>query len=326
MIILPSHSILLPKYRGIPDPTRPILVGKAGYSGECRIILYDESMQTKHDTGWFPNLITNQGLNGIRDGKYNINYRMAIGDSTTAADFTDTALGNYLAEASSVGAGNGAWSGGSAPDYESWLVQSRRFAQGVATGNISEASLCQDNGGAGIWNRVVFTPIPKAADQSMDVLFKITLWPPVVDEIGVSTIEGVAYNTVTRGRNYPINGGSGPWPTDKCGFSTSYAAYAATNGVMGPITGSPSGTNVQAGGGFSVSVATYVTDDFFIDAEVVSGLEGWTTSTNEISAMRFSMENFSGQCSFAAVSDGSPIPKTINDLFTMHWRFAWGRK
>lgn len=330
-IILPSHSILLPKYRGIADPQRPIMTGSRGYSGEGRCILYDLNMNIQLDTGWFPNLITNQGLDQIFQGPFYHNYRVYIGSGSTAASFTDTSMETYIAQNDTSGVGDGAQVSGTAPDWEYSQVTSKRFYAGNGVGTVREIAMGQSDNdtGSNIFNHVILgTPIDKGVDNVLDVLFRLTVWPPTSDVNGTATIEGVSYDTIVRGSKYPVGLGSGTLSTAFAVIraKTSYSAHIAYNGDIDIIENYPTGATDQAENGtWGLSYSTYNDTDKFIDITVSSGLNGWVVSGNEIRSIYTGINKSAIQTQFNATSGGAKIPKDNTEVMDFTWRISWDR-
>lgn len=93
---------------------------------------------------------------------------LGIGDDTTAAAAGDTALGNELDRNTTSYTHN---------TGESSFVLSATFAAGEGTGDITEAGLFNAAAAGTMFNRVVFTAIPKQAGDSLDMTFTITFTP-----------------------------------------------------------------------------------------------------------------------------------------------------
>jgi hypothetical protein len=322
--------ILIPKYAGFTDPQKPIHAGHIGYSGEVRCILYDINMNVKYDSGWAPNLITNNGLNRIRTSTYSFDYRTVIGDNATAATVTDTTLGNQLAFSSTAGTGNDSNTAGVAPNYEMSETSSKRFAAGVGTGTIRECALSGNQAGTDLFNRIVLpTPITKNADQVLDVIVRLTSWPWLGDASGTLTINSTSYNYLMRASDLPIaNAGGGlSYIFGNLAARGSYASWNAYNGEIGVITGKPSGNQANAdNGGFYLVNSPHVADVHEMTTQCFSGLNGHNTSTNQIRCLTGGWNLTRFQCRLGTVVGDLPVDKDNTQIMDMTWKVTWDRK
>jgi hypothetical protein len=310
---------------------------KIGLSGEYRCILYDneDDMNVVEDTGWNPNLITNNGLDIYHTaaspfaGTY-------VGSGTNAAQITDTQLQSYIpgGQSSSAGAGDGVF--GSPPTADDWEysnTKSRRFGVGVGTGAINEIAMgaSTDDSGTNIFNRVVLgATINKAANQVLDVIFRLTLWPPAVDVVGtgatVSTIAGVSYETITRMLSADLN--TGQFVFSKISLidsgSTSWRAY---NGNLGLIdAAAPQGSSGDSGTGAGLLSEPYTPGDYFMEFAYRAGLNDWLPGTDIIRTLKGTTRHFNFQTQFDATVGGDPIPKDETEIMDFSWRISWDRR
>ena len=307
---------------------------KAGMSGEYRCFLYDneQDMNVIVDTGWHPNLIVNIGLDQYHTG--NPFQRTYIGSGSTPAVVTQVQMDTFEAESAIPGISDGVLSGNaSAPDYEFSQIKSRRFAAGVGTTTIQEIAMggSADNSGTLIFNRVVIAPIVKGATQVLDVLFRVTLWPPVIDVIGTvgtaSTVDGVPYETITRCLNLDDNNGSTVYSSiNPIGGASSFKAF---DGNLGSITDvNPLGNQDNGDGGAGSDTGTYTPGDNFFDLNFDVGLDGWVLPSELIRTLRGAVRHFTFQTQFGEDPDatGPAIPKTASDIMDFTWRISWDRK
>lgn len=90
---------------------------------------------------------------------------LAVGEGLTAADASDTALEDEIGRAAITYQHDSG---------EKDFTVSCNFAAGVATGDISEAAMLNNSSGGTMVNRVVFSAIPKEADDDLDMSFTFT--------------------------------------------------------------------------------------------------------------------------------------------------------
>src|SRR5690554_2354603 len=122
-----------------------------------------ECKQVVEDTGFFDNLITNTGMNRIgqvttnaansTSSFINLCGRFVVGAGSAEPQFTDTALQNPVAFASSnVELDN------QSSNYErGWyeITVRHQFGQGQAAGNLSEIGIQHTNASGPLWSRAL---------------------------------------------------------------------------------------------------------------------------------------------------------------------------
>jgi hypothetical protein len=305
---------------------------KFGVSGERRCILYDnaDDMQVVSDTGWGPNLITNQGLDlWYTSFPFQRTY---IGSGSTPATVSDTQMQSFLAQSVVVGSGNAVRVASISPDWQYSETLSRRFGAGVGTGPVNEIAMGASTNDTGtlIFNRVVLgATINKSAIQVLDVIFRLTIWPPKDDVIGtggtVSTVGGISYETITRLLNIDAQTGENTY--DKIAPIGSGSVWKCYDGDLGLITATtPQGNAANGTGGAGAIVATYTPGDYFILITWDVGLDGWVTSTEEIRTLTGYINHFSWQTQFDATVGGAKIPKDGTEIMDFQWKISWDRK
>jgi hypothetical protein len=307
---------------------------KMGVSGEYRCILFDneDDMNVVSDTGWGPNLITDNGLDIWHTGAaFNRTY---VGSGTTPANVLDTELQSYIpgGQSNSPGSGDAVNVAAIADDWEYSRTRSRRFGPTIGTGPINEIAMGQstDDSGMDIFNRVVLgATINKAANQVLDVIFRLTIWPPADDVIGtggtVSTIAGVSYETITRMLN--ADGQTGSNAFDKIDLvdagSTTWVAY---DGDLGLITANtPQGSFDNGGTGVGLTQLAYTPGDYFMEFSYGAGVSDWVLGS-DIRTLKGAVNHFIFQTQFDATAGGDPIPKDGTEIMDFSWRISWARR
>lgn len=120
------------------------------------------------------NLVVDVGVDFICDAMAKSSSRpgvlshIAIGTGTTAANAADTTLQTEVDRNAGTYAHT---SGATAFTFEA------TFGAGEGTGNITEAGILNDASAGTLFNRVVFTAIPKEAGDSLVITFTITFTP-----------------------------------------------------------------------------------------------------------------------------------------------------
>lgn len=205
-------------------------------------------------TGWFPNLITDVGLNRIGTGSYMNSCH--VGTNNTAPSVANTALAGYRAGTSSVVGGSE--SAQTVAPYYGWKRRTYRFDIGTASGNLSEVGIATAaaNGGSTIlFSRALIldefgvpTTVTVLADEILDVTYELRLYPPLTDVTQTVSITGSAsHNVITRAA--AVTGGTWYY---FIGNGMSFDPYGgsqmtARSGDIGTIGGWPSGTAGYSG-------------------------------------------------------------------------------
>jgi len=319
--------ILLPKYRNFV-PNRPFKVGGA-VVGEVKAIMYDLNMNIVYESEWDRNLVVNNGLDEIVLPGYNINVRSATGTSSTGVSASDTTIGVLLQDNFNIfGADNGLRAGPVAPDYEFSTVVSKRYGAGVGTGTIREHVLAFGANGTDIFQRIVLpVSVVKGADNIVDILTKIIIFPDLTDHISTAVFKGVTYDTITRVSDVHTTTFSGATagfgPT---GGSSSWLAY---DGAIGSVIQGPSGGTAQADVGFVLSTSTYSPGDYFQDVLCEVPLDGWNLVSG-IRCLGGDLQWFRFQTQFTEAAGepnpGDPVPKDNTEIMDFSWRYNWGAR
>jgi hypothetical protein len=288
-------------------------------------------------TGWFPNLITNKGLDllGLGDGHFVLG-TCAVGTGNTAPAVTDTALVALVTSTTNAISRSQA-NQGSAPYYGA-LTTTWQFPTGAAAGNLAEVgvgstatslfsrALILDGGGAP-------TTITVLSNEALNVTYVAQMYPPTADVTGVIALGGSNYNYTLRAANVTASQWWG-LPTDLAGYNgvgTTLSGGAYSTQVLSAITGTgPSGTEY---GIDSDSRGTYVGGSY-----TNTGTFGWSINAGNAPGgigsvmVNFGWGNDSGfmvggagsyQCSFAAVSGGGPIPKDNTKVLSLVFQVTW---
>jgi hypothetical protein len=199
---------------------------------------------------WFPNLITNSGLNRL--GTNGVLGACHVGTNNTAPAFTDTGLAGYLAGTTTQQANSTGTQ--SSPPYYAWRRRTYRFAAGVAAGNIAEVGIANQalNAGSVNWSRALVldedgdpSTVTVLSDEVLDVTYELRLYPPLDDVTGTMTISGSGDHDYTL-RASSVTSNS-TW-AQFLGNAASLSPFTNTNlavytGNIGAITSNPSGTS-----------------------------------------------------------------------------------
>lgn len=281
---------------------------------------------------WFPNLITDAGLEDMGTLSTYLTY-CQVGAGNTAPQVEDTALVSLVAATSTINTTEAACA--SSSPYYTYRRNTYRFAEGVATGNLSEVSVGKAASGGAFSRALILdgngdpTTIQILSDETLDVTYELRYYPKVTDDTGQTTLSGNIggeYNWTMRAARVTNYATSGGWSIAQGGTQQGYAlsasSYSAYNGEIGDITSAPSGTS---GAASAVSVSAYEANSKQRKFVVSWGFNNGNLSGGIRSLIaRMGIGYF--QFRFGKVADDSPILKTSSDTLSLTLYHSWGRK
>lgn len=306
---------------------------KVGLKGFYRLVAHSPERGSRV-LAEFENLILDAGLNRMAEGS-RLDF-CQVGSGSAAPLSTDTALGSIVGASSAAGPNNNqiAYVAGP-PDYIETLFV-RRFNPGVATGTLAEVGMGWASSGS-LFSRALIldaesnpTTVTVLADETLDVEYRIRIYPPAADVSGVINISGVDYNYVIRPSfvsTVASNQVGGWYGIDLAGVTALHLAATAmiypAGSVLGSRTSGPSGSATAATP--SVSNAAYSTGSFERAGTLTFGLTtgnlaggiqtmryGWICGSSASSAV------CSWQCSF-----DPPIPKDNTKVLALTFKVTW---
>lgn len=290
---------------------------KCGLAGRFRLVVRKaDTLEPVQDTGWMNNLILNAGLNRMGDSTYG-NY-CQVGAGNIAPNVDQTQLSAHIAGTNSTtGNSNGRQS--SAP-YFGWARRTYRFGAGAAAGTLAEVGIGWGGDGATLFSRALIvdtsgvpTTVTVLSDEVLDVTYELRTYPDLVDKAFTTNISGVEHSCILRAG--AVTSDSNWSPTFGAVVHSSWPRVF--NGSIGPITGSPNGTNTHT---TNRNNQPYVEDSF----ELVMGSSWSLTQGNVaggISAFAFPANN----CGYWQVSFDPPIDKDSTKTMTLVYKVMWGR-
>lgn len=305
-------------------------VGAWGVSGEFRYDLYDQeedgSLTLVHASDWGSNLITNQGLDDMTE--YGWNNHCILGDGAgTPSESNNVIFGFMDRHNSNEGEVNEALG---APEYKMRGTIVKRFNAGVATGTITNMGMSHLTDGTRLTAHHEVSPaVVKGANQVLDVSYRATWWPDLIDRTSIHTIGGVDYDVIIRSRDIDSTQVS---PLARIGPDTWYPHWTVWDGPIGTITESPTG---NTGGGTNYGVWDVkgwevVNTIMFRKCYVFFSLNNGNTATNRIrSSAGNTLWSQAWQCQFTArpgePGEGLGIPKDYTKELTLHYKILWQR-
>lgn len=297
----------------------------ASFSGRYRLTVHRLNESGEVDPASvksyeFNNLITNSGLDMLFTSGFADVCR--VGSGTTEPSITDTALASQVAWA------NGTVAAGPAGDGYSSAVWTYVFAQGVAAGNLSEVGTSPASSG-NLFSRARIldvdgnpTTITVTSIDILTVTYELRLYRATGDVTDTMTIGGASYTVVSRPSRVQDSNAlrwaqNGPLHS---GFDGAIAYSSSAS--LGPITGSPTGTNIGKGGG---SRNSYVAGTHYREAtatftpsqgNAAGGIKVVETSANV---------GVTHQPAGVQVSFTPALPKDNTKSLQLTFRVSWGR-
>lgn len=320
---------------------------QARVSGRLRVQLLTAEGEVRVDSGWFKNLITNQGLDWFGSFAYTtyngngyatLPGMCTVGTGNTTPSFTDTAL------VAPLGISN-AWlnpPGTTSPQYsQSYVVGppdyisavgTHTFTLGSIVGNIAEIGLgVQATTGAttlSLFSRALIvdgggspTTIAVTSADQLVVTYELRMYLDLTDTAYSVTISGTGYSGVVRRAKSTTSNATVVVPIDNpnpglVGYSSPSITFY--NGTIGAVTSIPSGT---ASSTYSNAPQPSYTSGTYTKSYTFSFATGDANISGGISAFIFQIATF-GYWQFSV----SPaISKDATKTMTLQIAVSWAR-
>lgn len=311
----------------ILEPKRELIL-PVGVRGRYKLTVRGGDMRVRRESPWIDNLITNIGLDSLALGTDNTT--CVVGTGNTAPDATDTALASQVASTTTTQASS-AQTDINSP-YGMMKTVVKRFAQGVAAGNLAEVGI--GPAANALFSRALIvdeegnpTTLSVQSDEVLDVTYQLIVYPPLSDVEDTVAITGSGdHDIVFRAASV----GSSSWWTFFGGQVMSFVikgsegSSTAYDGAIGAITGSPSGSSSNSS---SVEMAAYSSSSYQRDITWVWGLNNGNFAGG-IGAVRTALQDSGGgfssrltfQCGFSPAID-----KDASKTLALTFRYSWGR-
>lgn len=307
--------------------------GLAGWFKIEAVILDDDGNEVSRRTcaDWFPNLITDQGLElmGTSASYFNA---CQVGTGNTAPNVLDTQLASYLAGTGTKQATNASVQISVLPYYAS-LFNTFRFSAGAAAGNLAEVGIGTTGTTGNLYSRALIldgggapTTITVLPTEALDVTYEHRCYAPSADVLGNVTISSVNYSYVLRAcRVGSSNSGSGGgWGVPLDDFADGvfantmwFARQTVYNGVLvAANAGDPTGASANTS---SNTPAAYIPGTLYAQGTQNYDLN-FANLAGGITAAKFSMAWCTYQISFSPA-----IPKDATKVLTLTFRHSWTR-
>jgi hypothetical protein len=309
------------------QPLHNVVHNKIGLEGFFKIEAIQPDGSRKVLADWFPNLITDIGLN--RWGTGAIVTACGVGTGTAQPLVTDTGLQIPLAFTSTADSVQ-ATAAGAAP-YAVTQSRTFTFAQGAVVGNISEVSVGWATANGSAWSHArikdgggVDTTITVTAIEQLSVTYLLKGNIPSTDVTANVTIGGTATTvtiraaTATNALSWFMWTGGGGTALDRRFDSYLSANTFFYDGAIGPVTGEPSGTSQQIGGIRTLNA--YVNNSLYTESVINLSISQANFAGGLDSIRLNTLGHTSWQMGFVPA-----IAKDSTKTFSMTFRTSWAR-
>lgn len=283
---------------------------------------------------WFPNIITDLGLNRMGTANFNWFDYAYVGSGNTSPSANDVSLYNRIATSSLLGIYGASTNAGS-PTYHSYKSRTYTFGVGVAAGNLSEVGVGWSTTDINsIFSRALIldsygnpTTITVLSDEYLYVTYEIQYYPLLTDTTGAVTFTGNiggTYDYIIRRANIlnDVNSLTGGLVAqiNTAMSNTSNGTYDNKSyyGDIGAITAYPA-NSITSSGAFTWTHDSYVNDSF----ELYSTINIPVNTSNHASGLR--CLSFALGQKYHQIQFNPAIPKTSDDIITLRLKQSWGR-
>lgn len=271
---------------------------------------------------WFPNLITDVGLNRIGTGSYMS--ACQVGTDNTAPVVGNTILGGFVAGSNTITAvASGAQA--TAP-YYGWKSHTYRFAAAPTDWNLNEVGIAtaRTSGGSTILFSRALTldmygdpaTITVLTGEILDVTYQLRIYPPLTDVNQTINIAGSGdHDIITRASTVTGAGWGGGLGEVATIYDGVLSQFSLWSGDIGAITAQPSGSRQ----GFNAGNLAYGNNNLYRDGTKSFGLSEGNFGTG-IRSLSFRTTLGSFQMQF-----DPPIMKTNAKTLSLVVRYSWAR-
>jgi hypothetical protein len=293
-----------------------------GVSGKYRITAVNEETGVERVLAdWFPNLITNIGLDQLGGGGGEID-SCYVGTGSTAPAVTDTAL---VSQVGGAGAQYTATRTAQAsPPYYGSLTVTYAFSPGAATGNLSEVGVGPSP--TSLFSRALIldslgspTTITVLSVETLYVTYQLQTYVPTTDVTGTVVINAVTYSYVARAANAT---NASYWALYQHGDDGGFNSGTAFNGTIdASIVNQPSGSSVGLG---SPSSASYSPGSYSITTTFNMALGDGNLAGGISAVLLYAGRSYGTMGSFQ-ISISPPFPKDNTHVASLTFKHSWAR-
>lgn len=317
----------------IIEPRRELFL-RPRIGGFYRLQAIRPDGRVRVDTGFFPNLITDVGLNLIGSSQSWVE-SVVVGTGNATPTNSDTSLAAQVGSTSNrlsrVGASN------QTADRYCYGRAVFRFSAGSAEGNLAEVGVYSSTA---LFSRALIldgegvpTTLTILEDEALDVTYEVRNYPPLDDVVTTMDIGETTHDITIRVAEVDsmwdlLGGGLGApigWMAGRATFA-SCSLYPSTS-TLGAVTGSPSGTPSNNDGG---SDSAYVPNSNARDFSYTFGLTAGNVSGGAAAILvPLGSQPTSGEAQIGMayqISVDPVIPKNSGNNLALNFRHAWARR
>lgn len=291
---------------------------QANVAGYYKIVATDkDTNQERILADWFPNLITNNGLNRLNIGSNAIFQHCYVGSGNNTPLVTNSTLQNFIAAAYGSALTESVQP---TPPYYGKAIRSYTFAPGVAVGNLSEVGTGYDAEGTDLFSRALITDangdpitITVLENDFLTVFYELRLYPPSGVTTSTAVIAGVQTEITVEAIEVTD---AGSWMNMYHQAHDSNICFSQTSYVIGF---NPAGDHVETLHYTGSSVGTYTPNNFYRDGRLSFNLNQMNSATGI-----GSMHIFTWVGRYQVTFD-PPIVKDNTRTLSLDYRVNWGR-
>ena len=275
---------------------------------------------------WFPNLITDQGLNQMGTLATWLN-ACQVGSGSTVPAVSDTQLVTLVAGTTTVQSTIKGIQ--SIPPYYASRTMTYRFAAGVATGTLSEVGVGITATVGNLYSRALIldgtgtpTTLTILSTETLDVTYQCRYYVPTVDLTGSILLRTTTHAWTSRACRCTAIGywwynAGGQAENTSAGAGAAPLFFGGLTAAIAAIESYPTGTSYT---GVTITWASYINNSFYTDATITAGLTIGNNAAG-LGAVRLNLGIGTYQIGFVP-----NIMKTSSDILVLVVRHSWGRK
>lgn len=290
--------------------------------------------ELKREVPWFPNLITNQGLNyiGSAFGEWTAYCRVGAGSAIPTVN--DTGVQSVIGNAQGYSLGSTVSGITTEAPYFGWTRRSYVFPSDTVTGNLSELSTGWGTDNSSAFSRTLITEngvpitITVLPEDILTVIYELRIYPKMVDQTSSVTINGIVHEVVSRAANIT---NASFWGGELGKNDITYNVLSSSggnsmvqwfNGYIGTEFSSPSGTGESSDSTVDLPTSDeYLLDTFYRDFSFKIGVNKANYETG-IRSISWQMPSGLGKHQMQFTP---PIMKTNENTLTLKLRYSWSR-
>lgn len=301
---------------------------KVTAKGRYQLRKLKNGIYTGEETPWFDNIILDSGLN--RWGTGTIILGAAIGTGTATPASTDVGLQTQTTYTTTAGTGAGITAAGSSP-YNNTRTVVFRTTLGALNGNYSEVGVGWASGS--MFSRALIldgggspTTISVASDEQLDIVYQLSVYPPLTDTFATVSIGGVSYDVT--GRALDVNDVSSSGGNDATwGVGLITPVLSTITGGTGVLyTGALAAITANAPSGSFAAGGTPTTDSYVNNSYTKTGF--YSFGLTQGNASGGISASYAPWGEFAAFQYGfsAAIPKDATKTLVLNYSVSWARR